>query len=142
MIYLLASTLLTIGGSPDRQPPVPGQLTSSTVCELKKRAALGRHEALLTSVTAIAYYDFEHGFFLAEIGCDDPVDGTGVLRIDLPARNAPEDFPELNKLASQSWLAKSAGKSPLCTCVGIATFDGGSVTFVLREAKAVWALER
>ncbi|WP_139216573.1 hypothetical protein [Sphingomonas sp. NFR04] len=91
------------------------------------------------SVTALAYYDFEHRYFLQDIGCSDPIDGTGLIQIELPNGYRIEEFPELLKLSSQSWLASMAGKKPRCTCVGAASFEHGQVTFILEEAEAVWA---
>ena len=102
-------------------------------------AARQQHGADVVSVTAIAYYDFEYGYFLKDLGCADPVDGTGALEIEFPPGSRIEDFPELAKLSSETWRAGAIGKKPRCTCIGTASFKHGYVTFTLKVAKAVWA---
>ncbi|WP_179504231.1 MULTISPECIES: hypothetical protein [unclassified Sphingomonas] len=110
-----------------------------TVCELKSMAARQQDGTETVSVTAFASYDFEHGYFLQDIGCSDPIDGTGSIQIKLPNDSRIEYFPELLKLSSQTWLASILGKKPRCTCLGVASFEHGRVTFTLKEAGAVWA---
>jgi len=102
-------------------------------------AARQQHRADLVIVTAVAHYDFENGYFLQDLGCSDPVDATGLLEIELPAGSRIEDFPELAKLSSRTWLAGAVGKKARCTCIGTASFEHGNLTFTLKRAKAVWA---
>lgn len=113
--------------------------TVRTVCELKNMAKRQQDGTEFVSVTALAFYDFEHGYFLQDIGCSDPIDGTGLIQIELSNGSRIEDFPELLKLSSQSWLARMVGKRPRCTCLGFASFDHGRVTFILKKVEAVWA---
>ena len=106
-----------------------------TVCELKKLAARQSHGGEVVSITASAFYNFEAGYFLQDLTCEDPIDGTGLIRIVLPHGYRDEDFPELLKLSSQSWLSEMAGKRVRCNCIGTAYYEHGNVTYTLKVAK-------
>lgn len=143
ILFIAALLVATISFSMDRAEArhvSSGAATPATLCELLSVAPDSAPSARLVSVTTVAYYDFEHGYFLADNGCQqrDRFSGTGVLRIDLPERATVEAFPELQKLSSQEFLAASVGKRVYCACVGTIDYRDGYPRFVLTGAR-VWA---
>lgn len=134
LVALFASFPLLIGATATPVGRVATAPTTRTVCELKTMAAHGYQGTYLVTITSAAHYDFEYGYFLKDYGCVDPVDGTGLLEIELPTGSRLDDFPELAKLSSQTWIADAVGKVPRCTCVGTVSFEHGNVTLTLKEA--------
>lgn len=114
------------------------QATSAMVCEIKREAASGGGHARLVSITTHAYHEYHGGFFLSELDCVDPLDGTGILEIHLPAGQVWSDFPELMNLYSEEWLSRAKGMRTYCTCVGKLTFRGRNPVFTVHRAR-VWA---
>lgn len=114
--------------------------TPVALCELLSANPVGVSNARLVSITAIAYYDFEYGYFLADNGClkRDVFNGTGVLKIYLPSATTEDSFPELTKLSSREFLATSLGQRIYCACIGTIDYPDGVPRFVLTSAK-VWA---
>jgi hypothetical protein len=111
--------------------------TPVALCELISANSNNAPSARLVSVTAIAYFDFEYGYFLADRECTER-DGTGLLRIDLPSPTGAEAFSELQKLSSQEFLAANSGKTAYCFCTGVIDYRDGYPRFVLSSAR-VWA---
>jgi hypothetical protein len=125
---LLLSTALSGPGAAQAAEPYA---TPSSLCAIKDAALDKTPKARVVSLTAVPYYDFEHGYFLSDNACHDRVDGTGVVRIEAPRGKDLGDFPELMKLSSQDFLRANQGKHVRCRCVGRVSYTGHFPRFEL-----------
>ncbi len=110
---------------------------------LSKNIAFQREwDGKLISVTAMAYYDFEHGFFLRDVDCaEQSVGNLAVIEINLPEGKSEMDFPDLKKLWSQDFMKNSLGRRIYCTCVGKMSYSNGYPRFTLSSVKKVWTAD-
>lgn len=110
------------------------------LCELLSADQGNERGAQAVSITAGAFYDFEYGYFLSDSECtsSDVFSGTGALKIELPPNTSIGAFPELQKLASQEFLAANVGRRIHCDCAGMIDYSHGYPHFVLSSAR-VWA---
>ncbi len=132
-LFVIAGALV-LGSFPQQVAAQTPNEPIKSVCELKTT----RREGPLSVMTG-AYYDFEHGYFLSTPQCKDTIDGTGVLGIKLPLGKGIEDFPELAKLSSQTWLGVSVGKRVYFQGTGSVSISKVSREFILSTADRVWA---
>ena len=123
----------------------PGQAGTTaaeqtTVCALKGKKPKAA-ETRTVSITAFLVYNADYGYMLQEPswpGCEDKVDGSGLLRIELPAGKTLKNFPVLKKASSQDYVRANAGKKIYCTCVGEVSNPGSGPTFTLSRVDKLW----
>lgn len=140
-VFILGMALSVVAGTEARSGTLKARAVPATVCEINHGRFQRYQRGRLVSITASAWYDFEHGYFLGDPGCmkgKDLENLTGLLRIDFPAKTTDWDYPELAKVASQEWLKGAIGKYVYCTCVGTVTYSAGYPKFVLDHAERVW----
>lgn len=115
----------------------------TTVCTLKGKKPKAS-EPRAVSITAFLVYNADFGYMLQEPtwpSCEDKVDGTGLLRIELPVGKTLKNFPVLKKASSQDYVRANAGKRIYCTCVGQVNNPGSGPTFTLSRVEKLWTEE-
>jgi len=113
----------------------------TTVCALKAKKAKPA-AARTVSITAFLVYNEDYGYMLQEPswpGCEDKIDGTGLLRIELPQGKTLKNFPVLKRASSQDYVRANAGKKIYCTCVGVVADAGSGPTFTLARVDKLWS---
>jgi hypothetical protein len=112
----------------------------TTVCALKGKKAKAA-EPRTVSITAFLVFNADYGYLLQEPSwpsCEDKIDGTGLLRIELPDGKTLKNFPVLKKASSQDYVRANAGKRIYCTCVGQVSNPGSGPTFTLSRVEKLW----
>lgn len=113
----------------------------TTVCALKGKKKPKPFAPRTVSITAFLVYNADYGYMLQEPGwpgCEDKIDGTGLLRIELPAGKTLKNFPVLKKASSQDYVRANAGKKIYCTCIGEVSDAGSGPTFTLSRVDKLW----
>jgi hypothetical protein len=114
----------------------------TTVCALKGKKKPKPFAARTVSITAFLVYNADYGYMLQEPGwpgCEDKIDGTGLLRIELPAGKTLKNFPLLKRASSQDYVRANAGKKIYCTCIGEVSDRGSGPTFTLARVDRLWS---
>ncbi|MFO1260561.1 MAG: hypothetical protein U1E68_05725 [Sphingomonadaceae bacterium] len=115
---------------------------NTSICALKnatpsERKVLPR----FVSITAVPYYNFEHGWYLTDRSCKDKEDGTGYLAIDSGGGNKVSGFEQLNETATKQYLKTHAGKVTYCTCEGMVSYGEGFTRFILTRVVKIWTAD-
>jgi hypothetical protein len=135
-LALAALATLAATGAHAGEPAAASPAPTARICDLKNAAMHPGAADRRVTVVGPVWYDFEHGYFLADQpACQDRFDNTDILRIELAPGADIGDFPELLQVSSQAFLRANTGKLMICTCGGKVIYADGVATFVLTSAK-------
>jgi hypothetical protein len=144
---VLAGSLLAGGLSNSAAAPAPApsaEAVQTTVCALKSKKAKASGPQTV-SITAFLVYNADFGYMMQEPTwpkCEDKIDGSGVLKIELPRGKTLKDFPALKKASSQDYVKVNAGKKIYCTCIGEVSDPGSGPTFTLSRVEKLWTADQ
>jgi hypothetical protein len=135
--------MLSAGDATAAPPEAPAAVSAAeqtTVCALKAKKAKASAPRSV-SITAFLVFNADYGYLLQEPTwprCEDKIDGSGLLPIQLPEGKTLKNFPMLKKAASQDYVRANAGKRIYCTCIGEVTNSGSGPTFTLSHVEKLW----